>query len=119
MIVMEYAQHTWRLPLPSNRRFSKPKLLPRATSENFVDLRSTGSSFIDPSNSFHMLDKINDVDDEGYAPAYLTQDRIEGRFQQRYELMLKRREMASHRSHGEMISVSTLLTDTATIARLY
>jgi len=28
-IVMEYAQHTWRLPLPSNKRFSKAKLLPR------------------------------------------------------------------------------------------
>ena len=37
-----------------------------------------------------MLDAINDVDDEGYVPDYLTQDRIEGRFEQRYELMLKR-----------------------------
>jgi len=64
-IVMEYAQHTWRLPLPSNKSFSKPKLLPRATSEYFFDLRSTGSSFFDPSNSFHMLDEINDVHDEG------------------------------------------------------
>ena len=90
IIVMEYAQHTWHLPLPSNKRFSKPKLLPRATSEIFVDLRSTGSSFIHPSNSFHMLDE----NDEGYVPTYLTQDWIEGRFQQRYELMLKRREMA-------------------------
>jgi len=34
------------------------------------------------------------VDDEGYVPDYLTQDRIQGRFQQRYEHMLKRREMA-------------------------
>ena len=51
IIVMEYAQHTWRLPLPSNKRFSKPKLLPRATFEIFVDLRSTGSSFINPRNS--------------------------------------------------------------------
>jgi len=93
IIVMEYAQHTWRLPLPSNKRFSKPKLLPRATSENFVDLRSTGSSFINPSNAFHMLDEINNVDGQGYIPAYLTQDRIEGRFQQRYELMLKQREI--------------------------
>ena len=102
MIVMEYAHHIWRLPLSSNKRFSKPKLLPRATSENFVDLRSTGSSFIDPCNSFHMLDEINYVDDEGYVPDYLTQDQIEGRFQQRYELMLPRRKMAEiyHTSHG-------------------
>jgi len=35
IIVMEYTQHTWRLPLPSNKRFSKLKLLPRATSEIF------------------------------------------------------------------------------------
>ena len=83
LLVMEYAQHTCCLPL-----------LPRATSEIFVDLRSTSSSFINPSNSFHMLDEVNNVDDEGYVPAYLTQDQIEGRFQQRYELMLKRREMA-------------------------
>ena len=77
IIVMEYAQHTWRLPLTSDKRFSKPKLLPRATSEIFVDLRSTDSSFINPSNSFHMLDKINNVDNEGYVNDYLTQDRIE------------------------------------------
>ena len=87
---MEYAQHTWRLPLPFNTRFSKTKLLSRATSEIFVDLRSISSSFIDPSNSFH----IDNVDDEGYLPAYFTQDRIEGRFGPRYDLMLKRQEMA-------------------------
>jgi len=74
LLVMEYAQHTWRLPLPSNKLFSKLKLLPRATSEIFVDLRCTSCSFINPSNSFHMLDKVNNVDDEGYVPAYLTQD---------------------------------------------
>jgi len=110
---MEYAQHTWRLPLPSNKRFSKPKLLPRATSENFVDLRSTGSSLIDPSNSFHMLDEIeiNDVNDEGYVPAYLNQDWTERRFQQRYELMLKQREMAGiyYTSHGHCNNSQTVL----------
>jgi len=110
IIVMEYAQHTWYLPLPSNKRFSKPKLLPHASSENFVDLRSTDSSFINPSNSFHMLDKINNVD-EGYVPDYLTQNRIEGRFQQRYEFMLKRREMAGiyHTSHGRCNNRQTVL----------
>jgi len=36
-----------------------------------------------------MLHEIDNVDDEGYVPTYLTQDWIEGRFQQRYELMLK------------------------------
>jgi len=111
IIVMGYAQHTWRHPLPSNKRFSKQKMLPSATSENFVDLRSTCRSFIDPSNSFHMLDEIDDVNDEGYVPAYLTQDRIEGHFQQRYELMLQRREMAEiyHTSHGHCNNRQTVL----------
>jgi len=36
-----------------------------------------------------MLDEIEDVDDDGYVPDYLKQDRIEGNFQQRYELMHK------------------------------
>jgi len=107
MIVMKYAQHTWCLPLPSNKRVSKSKLPPRTTSETLVDLRSAGSSFIDPSNSFHMLDEIDDVDDEGYVPTLLTQDRIEGRFQQRYELMLKRREI--HTSHGHCNNHQTVL----------
>jgi len=84
---------------------------PRATSNFFVDLRSTCSSFIDPSNLFHMLDEIDDVDDEGYVLAYLTQDRIEGRFQQRYELILQRREMAEiyHTSHGHCNIRQTVL----------
>jgi len=58
-----------------------------------------------------MLDEINDVDDEGYVPAYLTQDRIEGRFHQRYELMLKRQEMAGiyHTSHGHCNNRQTVL----------
>ena len=58
-----------------------------------------------------MLDEIDDVDDEGYVPTYLTQDRIEGRFQQRYELMLKRREMAGiyHTSHGHCNNRQTVL----------
>jgi hypothetical protein len=47
-------------------------LPPRATSENCVDTLLTGSSFIDPSNSFHMLDEIDNVDSEGYVPAYLN-----------------------------------------------
>ena len=101
-----YFSVLWRLS--SQILISKPKLLPRATSEIFVDLSHTGNSFIDPSNSFHMLDEINNVDDEGYVSAYLTQDRIEGRFQQRSCLNDER-----------WLGFTTLLTDTATIARPY
>ena len=58
-----------------------------------------------------MLDEIDDVNDKGYVPAYLTQDRIEGRFQQRYELMLQRREIAGiyHTSHGHCNNHQTVL----------
>ena len=58
-----------------------------------------------------MLDEIDDVDDEGYVPAYLTQDRIEGRSEQRYELMLQRREMAEifHTSQGHCNNCQTVL----------
>ena len=88
------------LPLLSSQRCSKPILPPRTTSENCAATRLIGSSFLDPGNSFNMLDDIDDVDNEGYVPDYLNQDWIH--FQQRYELMLKRREMAGiyHSSHG-------------------
>ena len=58
-----------------------------------------------------MLDEMNDVNYEGYVPAYLNQDQIEGRFQQRYELMLKRREMVGiyHPSHGHCNNRQTVL----------
>jgi len=75
--VMEYALLSFCLALSSNKRFSKPNCRRALLFEIFVDLRSTGSSFIVPSNSFHVLDEIDDVDDEGYVPAYLTQDWIE------------------------------------------
>ena len=94
---MEYAQHTWRLPLPC----TQSNLPPRATSHG-VATTTSGNSFVDPGNSFNILDEINDVATEGYVPDYLNQDWIEGRFHQRYELMLKRRKMAEvyHTSHG-------------------
>jgi len=58
-----------------------------------------------------MLDKIDDVDNEGYVPACLIQDQIEGRFQQRYEVMLKRREIAGiyHTCHGHCNNRQTVL----------
>jgi len=47
-----------------------------------------------------------DVDNEGYLPACLTQDRIEGRFEQRNELVVKRREasLVSHLSSFKDLS---------------
>ena len=111
---MEYAQRTWRLPLPSTKRCTNPNLPPRTTSENCAAMRPIGSSFkfIDNGNSFNMLDEIVNVDDENYVPDYLNQYQIEGRFQQRYELMLKQREMAGiyHSSHGHFNNRQTVLS---------
>jgi len=110
-VVMEYAQHTWRLPLPSTKRCTKPNLPPRATSENCAATPPIGSSFIDTGNLFNMLDEIDNVDDENWVPDYLNQYQIEGRFQQRYELMLKQRDMAViyHTSHGHFNNRHTVL----------
>ena len=57
------------------------------------------------------LEEFDNVDDEGYVPDYLNQDRIEGRFQQRYELSLTRREMAGiyHTSHGHCNNRQTVM----------
>ena len=77
ILVMEYNQHTCHFPLPSTKCCSKLNLPPCSTSDNCAATRSTGSSFVDPGNLFNMLDKIDTVDDEGYVPAYLNQDRIE------------------------------------------
>jgi len=58
-----------------------------------------------------MLYEIDNVDDEVFIPAYLNQGRIEGRLEQRYKLMLKRREMAGihHTSHGHCNNRQTVL----------
>jgi len=58
-----------------------------------------------------MLNEVDDVDDEGYVPTYLTQDRMGGRFQQRYELMLKGQQMAGlyHTTHGHCNNCQTVL----------
>jgi len=110
IIVMEYAQLTWRLPLLSNKRVSKPKLPPRATSEIFVHLCSAGSSLIDPSNSFHMLDEIDDV--MMRATYLLTSHRIGLRD-------AFSNATSSCLNDERWLEFTTLLTDTATIARLY
>ena len=49
--------------------------------------------------------------DEGYVPDHLNQDRIEGRFQDHYELMFKRREMAGiyNTSHGHCKNCRTVV----------
>ena len=89
-IVMECAPLPFLLPLPFSKRWSKLNLSPRATSENCAGKHPTSSSFVDPDNSFTMLDEIDYVDNDCYVPDYLNQDQIEGCFQQRYKLMLKR-----------------------------
>ena len=83
---MEYAQHTYGFPCHAHsasqqqtcHRAPPPTALPQLRAETHLLTL----------NSFNILDEINDVDTEGYVPDYLNQNQIEGRFQQRYELML-------------------------------
>ena len=110
MIVMEYAQHTWRLPLPSNKRVSKPKMPPRATSEIFVDLRSAGSSFIDPT--IHSTCWMRLTMWMTRATCLLT------------SLRIGLRDGFSNATSScfnveKRLKFTILLTDTATIAKLY
>jgi len=113
IIVMEYDQYTFLLPLPSNKRFSKQKLPPRTLLLRFLLTRARPALIyvIYIYNSFHILEEINNVDNEDHIPAYLTQDQIEGCSQQRYKFILKWREMVGiyHTSRGHYKNRQTVL----------
>ena len=94
-----------RLPLPC----TQSNLPPRATSHG-VATTTSGNSFVDPGNSFNILDEIDDVDTKGYAPDYLNQDRIEGRFSNATNLCS---------NDEKWLKSITLLTDIVTIARQF
>ena len=88
--------------------------------KNFVDSRSTGSSFIDPSISFHILDE----NDEDYVPTYLTQDQIEGTLRAHAQTLSATLNAFSNTTSSclndeRWLEFTTILMDTATVARLF
>jgi len=85
MIVMEYAGHTRRLP--KVRAISKSVPVTALSPEDSEDIEC----FTDVStcNSFAGLPDIFDHDDEAHVPEFLSTERVEGRMQQRFELMCR------------------------------
>jgi len=66
-------------------------------------------------NSFAELSDIFDHDDEAHVPDFLSTERVEGRMQQRFELMRQNRKEAItlHRTHGHPNNRTLLLNPEA------
>ena len=90
----------------------KTKVAAAPTSEIFVDLRSTGSSFIDLSNPFHMLDELRLTMwmMRATVPAYLTRIVLRDAFSN---------AMSSCLNNERLLESITLFTDTATTAKMF
>ena len=97
---MEYADHTWRLPKPENPMkqslFIQPKLSEELSSYAPI------SADVSTANKFSSLPEVFDSSDEAYVPKFLDAERVEGRMQQRFEVMCRNRREAItlHRAHG-------------------
>ena len=108
---MEYVSHTWRLPKPggAHNNFTKPQSLPSlenpSLSLNILDEEPLAENFevcVPHENSFSALGDNFDNSDEAYVPEFLSQERVAGRLQQRFEVMCKHRQeaMNAHRGNG-------------------
>ena len=92
---MQFVSHTWRLPKPGGapNNFTKPKSLPSldtpSPSLDILDKDSLAEDFevcVPHQNSFSALGDDFDNSDEAYVPEFLSQERIAGRLQQRFEV---------------------------------
>ena len=111
VIVMEYVSHTWRLPKPggAHTHLTKPQSLPSlenpSLSLNILDEEPLAENIevrVSHENSFSALGDDFDNSDEAYVPEFLSQERVAGRLQQRFEVMCKHRQeaMNAHRGNG-------------------
>jgi len=80
-------------------------------TECFTDV-STCNSFAGPPDIF-------DHDDEAHVPDFLSTERVEGRMQQRFELMCRNRKevITIHRAHGHPNNRTLLLNLEAQASR--
>ena len=108
---MEYVSHTWRLPKPggAHTNLTKPQSLPSlenpSLSLNILDEEPLAENIevrVSHENSFSALGDDFDNSDEAYVPEFLSQERVAGRLQQRFEVMCKHRQeaMNAHRGNG-------------------
>ena len=102
---MEYDNHTWRLLTSGSPVVSVPlanKSLPSShiSEEALSDISITASVPI--CNSFSSLPEDFGPRSEAYVTAFLSDERIKGRLQQRFEHMcqLWKEAITLHRAHG-------------------
>ena len=100
VIVMEYADHTWRLPKPKNPMKQSLFIQPKPSEE--LSSYAPISADVSTANKFSSLPEVFDSSDEAYVPKFLDAERVEGRMQQRFEVMCRNRQEAItlHRAHG-------------------
>jgi hypothetical protein len=105
VIVMEYVNHTWRLPKVGSPVLSMP-LPPKSLSSSLISAEDLSdiviTSNIPTCNSFSSLPEDFDSSTEAYVPTFLSNERVEGRLQQRFENMcrLRKEAVTLHRAHG-------------------
>ena len=114
VIVMEYVNHTWRLPKMGSPVLSMP-FLPKSLSSSLTSAGDLSdiviTSNIPTCNSFSSLPEDFDSCTEAYVPTFLSNERVEGRLQQRFENMcrLRKEAVTLHRAHGHPNNRTLLL----------
>jgi len=104
VIVMEYVS-TWRLPKVGSPVFSMP-LPPKSLSSSLISAEDVShiviTSKIPTCNNFSSLPEDFDSSTEAYEPTFLSNERVEGRLQQRFENMCRlcKEAVTLHRAHG-------------------
>ena len=99
VIVMEYLNHTWRLPKANvHQKKNRAKCGTGATAaHSFASTpQATGADEegYKAGNSFALLPEGIGIDEDSYVPDYLSEERAEGRLQQRFELFVSRQREA-------------------------
>ena len=96
---MEYLDHTWRLP--KTNMYQKKHRANGGTSETAAhsfastpQATGTDEEGYKAGNSFASLPEGIGIDEDSYMPDYLSKERAEGRFQQRFELCVNRQREA-------------------------
>jgi len=114
VIVMEYVNHTWRLPKAGSPAVSIPLPQKSLTSslifeEDLSDIVVT--STVPTCNSVSSLPEDLDSGSEAYVLTFLSVERVEGLLQQRFENMcrLQKEAITLHRAHGHPNNRTSLL----------
>jgi len=111
---MDYVNHTWRLPKVGSPVLSTP-LPPKSLSSSFISVEDLSDTVITSNiptcNSFSSLPEHFESSTEPSVPTFLSNERVEGRLQQRFENMcrLRKEAVTLHRAHGHPNNRTLLL----------